>query len=144
VAEILRQECSEDQVNIADIELTLNTRLEGLALGLPIAWPNMNYSGVKPYLAVQIVIVSVENTDVTALKETTKGKYNLAIVSDLEKGQTFSIQKGALIKNGFPAGLRIGAASGIMTIMKPPEIRDGFRDEADWRVPVIIDFQTFT
>jgi hypothetical protein len=130
-------------MNVADIETLLNTRLTGLGLGVPFAWPNLTYSGVKPYIAVQFVRVSTLSIDLAATRETHIGLYSLTVVSATETGQTFSYAKAQAIKNGFPAGLRLNAASGELVITNPAEIKDGFRDGADWRLPVIIGFKTF-
>jgi hypothetical protein len=129
-------------MNVTDIETMLNTRLQGLALGVAFAWPNITYAGTKPYIAVQFVGVSTRHIDIQAQHEVHIGMYALAIVSATETGQALSYAKAQAIKNGFPAGLRLNAASGELIITKPAEIKDGFRDGADWRLPVIIEFQT--
>ena len=130
-------------MNQQDIESVLNSRLVALNLGLPVAFENVDYSGDKPYISTQIVVISTRNTDVTATKEVTRGKYSLTLVSQTGSGRLLNNTTGESIKTGFPAGLTLIAASGKLIVMKPPEIREGFRDGPDWRVPVIVDYNAY-
>ena len=50
-------------------------------------------------------------------------------------------EKADQIANLFPMGRRFSVAGGEIVVMKPADIREGFPQDADWRTPVIVDYE---
>lgn len=115
-----------------------------LGAGLtPVSWPNKPFSDSPPYYAFNVATRLVRNDNLNP----SSGAYltgSISIHSVCELGYlTKSVDKMAEDLIGlFPAGLRISAGTGQITLMMPPDIREGYPDKNLWRVPTLISFIT--
>lgn len=124
-----------------DIEVALKAAIDGAGLAWPIAYPNLNHDGKKPYIAVQFVRVGRRDDTLDGEQTISRGQMIATVVVAVGGSTRTANQKADQIANLFPKGRRLTVAGGEIVIMKPADIREGFPQDADWRTPVIIDFE---
>ncbi|MCC0013872.1 MAG: hypothetical protein H6881_08340 [Rhodobiaceae bacterium] len=124
-----------------NIEVRLKKELKDAALGWSIAWPNQPYSGSKPYLVAQIVRIDRRDDTHDGTLTISQGRMIVTVVSEKGKSTRTSNTMADQVAAVFPHGKRMTVTGGEIVIMKPPLIQDGFPQDADWRTPVIIDYQ---
>jgi hypothetical protein len=125
----------------ADIENALKARVATIVFGRPIAWPNQEFTASPPFATVQIV--RVERTDRTMNGDETisRGRIIVTLVDRLGTSTKTANTLADTVAAAFPVALRIPVTGGQIVIMKPTDIREGFRDGSEWRTPIIIDYQ---
>lgn len=125
----------------ADIEVALKAVIDGAGLSWTVAYPNLNHDGKKPYIAVQFVRVGRRDDTLDGEQTISRGQMIATVVVAVGGSTRTANQKADQIANLFPKGRRLTVAGGEIVIMKPADIREGFPQDADWRTPVIIDFE---
>lgn len=124
-----------------DIEVVLKAAIDGAGLSWPIAYPNINHDGKKPYIAIQFVRVGRRDDTLAGEQTISRGQMIATVVVSVGTSTRVANEKADQIANLFPMGRRLPVAGGEIVIMKPANIREGFPQDADWRTPVIVDFE---
>lgn len=125
----------------ADIEVALKATIDGAGLSWPIAYPNINFSGQKPYIAVQFVRVGRRDDTLAGEQTISRGQMIASVVVAVGGSTKTANQKADQIAALFPMGRRISVSGGEIVIMKPADIREGYPQDADWRTPVFVDYE---
>lgn len=144
----------------ADITTALKDRLADAALGLPIAFPNVGFDPAmtpRPYLEVQWPAArrtgGMQASGFLDAGEVERefGRMSVSVVAHADKDPTTGVggegpanDHADDIAGLFPEGLVLPITGGEITITKPADIRGGYRDDADWRVPVIIEYDALS
>ena len=126
---------------VEDIENGLEAVLGNGGTGYNIAFPNKDHGGEKPHIKVQF---SGRTQIGNALKggqiDRVNGVLQLTVISDVGIQSRPSNTMAQTIANLYGAGDIIPITGGNIVISRKPDIRDGYRDGSDWRVPVIIRY----
>jgi hypothetical protein len=125
----------------ADIELALFAEIEGAAFTLPIWFPNQDAPGEKPYIVVQIVRVNRRDDTLNGENTISLGRVIGTIVTPTGKGSKEATRHADAFAELFPMGKAIPVTGGQIVFTKPADIQEGFPDGADWRVPVIAQYE---
>ncbi len=131
-------------MNPEAIQSALLTRISGVGSGLPPAWPNRDYSDPRPYLEIlpRIADRADETLKGTALRET--GRLAVNVVVEVDSGTVAANTWAAIVAALFPKGLRLAFTGGEIVVHRPVDVRGGFRDGADWKVPIVIHYEAFS
>ena len=126
----------------SEIELALMARLSGAA-GLPaIAWPNVDFgSDTLPRLEVALFRNDTQRLTIGG-KHRRPGILQITVCTRLGIGAKAANQIAETVAGLFPHDLRIATNSATVRVTKAPTIAGGFPDDAVWRVPVSIEFET--
>jgi len=124
-----------------DIEVAMKAAVDGAGVSWPVAYPNINFSGQKPYISVQFVRVGRRDDTLAGEQTISRGKMIATVVVAVGTSTRVANEKADQIANLFPMGRRFSVAGGEIVVMKPADIREGFPQDADWRTPVIVDFE---
>ncbi|MGQ3214789.1 phage tail terminator-like protein [Shinella sp.] len=125
----------------ADIEVALKAAIDGAGLSWPIAYPNIHFNGAKPYIGVQIVRVARRDETLNGELTISRGQVIASVVVALGTSTKTANQKADQFAALFLMGRRIPVTGGEIVIMKPADIREGYPQDADWRTPVIVDYE---
>jgi hypothetical protein len=106
-----------------------------------LAWQNHDAPQVRPYASVQIVRVSTTTPTMAGLAKLHRGYVIVTAVTDFGGFTDDGMEIADAVAAAFPMARRLTAGDGQVTITKPPETLQGFRDGPDWRQPVRIDYQ---
>ncbi|MBL4768344.1 MAG: hypothetical protein JKY94_11635 [Rhodobacteraceae bacterium] len=128
-----------------DIENALGGQLEDNLTGLPssVKWPNKDHDHVKPYLEV---IFSGGQRRGGALKGgntilRSSGVMLINVVTVENEAADPANEYADTLAELFIEGLRLSITGGTVLILKPADVRKGFRDGSDWKVPVVINYE---
>lgn len=125
----------------ADISQTLGQRLAGMTDCPPIAWENKDASPARPYLAVEMVRVSRRAPGLSGGAVIARGFMQVTVVTAVDKWAYPAERLAQQVADRFPKALRLaGPSGGYVTVTEAPDIKQGYRDGPDWRVPVQIDY----
>lgn len=125
------------------VEKALKARVATNSTGLSIAWPNQAHPGTKPFLAVDIVRIARTDPTIAGGKTISQGRLVLNVVVDINTSTATANGHADTLANLFPFPLRIPFAGGHIQISKPADIREGYRTDGEWRVPVLVDYRAF-
>lgn len=125
------------------IEIALRNEIDSGGFTWPIAWPNHTVSNNKPYILFEIVRVGRRDDTLAGEMTISRGQIIGTPVTKVGVASDIGNQKADEIAALFPMGRRITVNGGEILIIKPPDIREGFRQDAEWRTPVIIDYEAF-
>lgn len=131
-------------MNKADINDALTGRLENNLSGANVSYPNVDSKHDRPWYEVSINATGRE----TGLKGTVgagtilreDGILTVVVADDLDKGEYDTNVLAQAVADLFPAGTKLAITGGEITVQSPPEIRGGFRDGSEWRVPVVVSY----
>lgn len=109
---------------------------------LPAVWPNVDpqESTDRPYIEVSFIDPVRLGPNIKGDRTRLVGRFSVVVVVDEGTGEDAAYDYANTVAELFPQGLRIQAASHLITIQQPAEIRSGFRSSPDWRVPVIVQY----
>lgn len=124
-----------------EIENALGQRLKAMTDVPPIAWPNRDANPARPFLHFQHVPVGRTDQTLDGAGEVASGYVTITVVSEQGEFANPANDLAAMVMAQFPYGLELVAGSGVITVMKPPEEQAPFKDGADWRQPVRIDYE---
>lgn len=131
-------------MNKVDINNALKQALIDASLRVTFVWPNVKSKTNRPYISVSIngtsrIDPSLKGQN-SILRET--GVMTLVVTVDQNSSGGEDVANGFAdsLANLFPAGTRLGISGGEIVIQKPPDIRGGFVDEGEWRVPVVVNY----
>lgn len=109
-------------------------------------WPNVASSGatVRPHF--EVVFIAHERTGSSIKGDTIReqGRMAITVVTEADKGEDDANDFADTLADLFPLAFRIPIPGGLITIFQPTEIRPGYRDGPDWRVPVIVKYRAIT
>lgn len=128
----------------SDVRNALKSRLAGGSIGPAGAWPNVNFTGSRPYFDVSFTGVSRDGGTLKGdelLRET--GQFNAVVVIDQNApgGADSALDYADAVAALFPEGQRITITGGEITIPRPADIRGGYPTETDYRVPVVVRYR---
>lgn len=128
-------------MNEADISQTLGQHLANMTDCPTIVWENKDATPDRPYLVVQMVRVSRKSPGLNGGGEISKGFMQVTIVADVDKWAFPAERLAQDISDRFPKALRLpGPSGGKVTVTESADIKTGFRDGPDWRLPVQINY----
>lgn len=127
-----------------DIANALKARLANGGIGINGAWPNVGYGGTKPYFEVQNAAANRSQPALNGGTLYEEGRLSVAVIVDVDTGETAANDCADAVSALYPKGLSIIIPNGAVTITGPATIAPGYRDEADWRVPVTIPYRART
>jgi hypothetical protein len=125
-----------------DVNNALKARLANGGTGLAETMPAVDPQGAvdRPYFEVlfpdQFRTGPMLSADV--IEET--GIMSVVIVVEFGVGEDAANDFADAISDLFPQALDIAITGGLITIEQPADIRGGFRDKNDWRVPVLVSY----
>lgn len=126
-----------------EIELALKERIAGNSTGLSIAWPNQHHPGTLPFLQVDLVRVSRTDPTIAGGQTASQGRIVATVVRDIGEASTTATGQAEVIAALFPFPMRLPLTGGHIQITKPADIREGYRQDNQWRVPVVVDYRAF-
>lgn len=127
----------------ADIELVLKERITGNGTGLSIAWQNQAHNGTMPFLQVDLVRVARTDPTIAGSKTISQGRIVATVVRETGESTQTGTRQAEVIAELFPFPLRLPIDGGHIQITKPPDVREGYRQDNQWRVMVVIDYRAF-
>lgn len=129
-------------ISEVDISGALGAYLESMTNVFPIAWENRNFTPDEdPYLVVEVVRVSKVDDTLNGEGSIHRGFLQVTVVGLLDKWAHPNERQADLIVAQFPKGLKLTISGGQITINKPSFVGQGYRDAADWRLPVKINYE---
>jgi len=139
-------------MNKKDIVNALKQTLDEGSLGLGIEWPNVSTGQLpdRPYLGVGFEVAARSGGTLKGNEVTREvGRMIVQVVTEragemaagAPQGEDAAYDHADSVAALFPEGLRLSITGGQVVVTAPPEIRGGFPDESDWRVPVVIRYQ---
>jgi hypothetical protein len=128
-------------VNEADIANALGQRLAAAPSLGTIAWPNDGTTPTAPYLVFDHVPVSRVDRTLAGGGEIAEGYVMIGVVAALNEFATPANVIADAIAARFPYALRLSFTGGTIVITQPPVILRGYPDDANWRVPVRINYR---
>ncbi|MBA8799154.1 hypothetical protein FHW77_002873 [Agrobacterium sp. RC10-4-1] len=128
-------------MNQTNIELTLAADFNAAAGGWKVAFPNIPFRSPKPYVRFEIVRVSNRDDTLEGQAPISKGRIVATVVTEIGTKSKDANTKADQIAAYYPMGRRIPIINGEIVIIAPPNIQEGFPQDADWRTPVIIDYE---
>ncbi len=132
-------------MNEVDIEQAMKDLLENNMTGLPasVAWPNQKHDRVRPYL--EVIFSGGQRTGgALAGGETILQSVGVMLINVVTEQNTATATANAYadtLAALFYEGRMIAITGGTITLMKPADIRKGLNADADWRVPVVVNYQ---
>lgn len=106
-----------------------------------IVLENRDSIPARPYVVVEIVRVSKTDATLDGTAPTHRGFLQATVVSDTDDWANPGLEIAEEVAAVFPYTLRIAAGTGEITILKPPQVEQSFRDGPDWRTPVRVDYE---
>ena len=128
-------------MNKKDIVNALKDQLDGTIFGLGLSMPNVDYSGSRPYIEVSFPDAARSGGTLKGgeiIREI--GRMSVIVCTDLDKGEDEANDYADQVAAKFPEGKSFPITGGKVIITAPPDIRGGFRDGPEWRVPVIVRY----
>ncbi len=126
----------------SEINSALKARLENGETALEGTWPNVDPQGpmIRPYFELLFPVADRAGQSLNGKLIRETGRMSVIVVVKGGTGEAVANDYAEAIGDLFPQGLRIPITGGVVTIQQPADIRGGFRDNSDWRVPVIIRY----
>ena len=126
----------------SDINTALKARLATGGTGLSGTWPNVDPQGPvsRPFFEVQFPAQNRNGDYLSADVVRETGSMAVIVVVSGGTGEDAANDYAEAVSDLFPQSLRIAFTNGEITIEQPVDIRGGFRDGPDWRVPVIVQY----
>jgi hypothetical protein len=122
-----------------EIRNALKSRLAGGSIGPGAAWPNVEYSGARPYFDTSFTgIVREGGTLKGDETKTEAGQFTAVVVVDHGGGEDAALDYADAVAALFPEGQRIAITGGQIVIRRRAQVRAGYPTETDYRMPVAI------
>lgn len=135
-------------MNTELVQQALIDRMASVGAALPPILPNRDATDANDTLPrvefLPFVRARSGGTLAGGEDERETGRMVVNVVTALDKGTDEAHGYADQIAGLFPEGLRLMPdASHVVTIPAPPEVRGGFRDEVEWKVPVVVFYEAF-
>lgn len=125
-----------------DITAAIKARIDGAGLIWPIAWQNVDHNGMpKPYIVVSVVKISRRDDTLNGENTISLGRVVATTVTAQGIGARTGELKAQQFAALFPMGLTIPVTGGQIVFTKPADINEGFPQDADWRTPVVCQYE---
>lgn len=127
----------------SDITAGIKAQLAGGAIGIPGRWPNVGEDGqppARPYFDVAFASANRDNPAIASLSFVERGTVAVTVVVEVDTGTTEAEDFADDVSDLFVHGQVIPITGGNIHITGPCEIKPGFRDGPDWRVPVMVKY----
>lgn len=129
-------------MNTADIRNGLKAVLDGASLGLQFAWPNVEFTGSRPYGVVQITPATRRGGTLAGNEvDREDGILSVVVAVDEGSGEAAAAAYCDSVAALFTEGSRLSITGGQIEIIARPEIRAAFTDAKEFRVPVIVRYR---
>jgi len=129
-------------MNTKDIRNALKSRLAGGSIGPGAAWPNVEYTGARPYFDTSFTGLVREGGTLKGDEiDAETGQFTAVVVVDQGGGENEALDYADAVKDLFPEGHRINITGGEIVIRRPADIRGGFPTDTDYRMPVAIFYR---
>lgn len=133
-------------MNTKDIRNALKSRLAGGYIGpgagAGLAWPNVDYSGARPYFDTSFTGLVREGGTLKGNEiKTETGQFSAVVVVEQGSGEDAAADYADAVAALFPEGQRITITGGEIVIRRPVDIRGGFPTNQDYRMPVAIFYR---
>lgn len=128
-------------MNEADIANALGQRLAASPSLGTIVFENKDATPARPYLQFEVVRINRTDPTINATAPVSRGFALVTVVGEVDRFATAATQIADDVVARFPMGLRLNISGGVIVIMQPPSVLQGFRDGPDWRVPVRIEYE---
>ena len=129
-------------MTLAEIEDAVGQHLAAMPQCPPIAWPDQSIEAPRPVIEFRHIPASVTDETLAGERAIWRGQFLLTVMTRRGGLAKDARAIAANIAARFPQALRLSAGDGVVLIRKPAEPRAGFPDGSDWRLPVVIDYQT--
>lgn len=106
-----------------------------------IVLENRDSIPARPYIVLEIVRVSKTDATLDGAQPIHRGFLQATVVSDTDAWANTGLDIAEEVAAVFPYGQRFAAGGGEITIKKPPQVEQAFRDGPDWRTPVRVDYE---
>lgn len=110
--------------------------------GITKVYPNLPFTGVKPYASLQFVHVDPQAvgmaSDAGLIYE---GLMLVTVVTELGKGLEVAANAASLIAARYSYARTIAATGGRIEIPSPTHVMEGFRQDMDWRTPIRVPYR---
>lgn len=132
-------------MSIRTIQDTIMADFAALTLtGIAKVYPNIPYSGQKPYASLQFAHTNVSAVSIASgSKQVFEGFAIFTVVTELGRGLEAAAIAAATIAARYNFGRLITASGGRLEIPSPPYVMDGFRQDSDWRTPIRVPYRGF-
>jgi hypothetical protein len=125
-----------------DITAAIKARVDAGGLVWPIAWQNVDHEGMsKPYIVVSVVKINRRDDTLNGENTISLGRVVATTVTATGIGSRTGELKAQQFADLFPMGLIIPVTNGQIVFTKPADIQEGFPQGADWRTPVIAQYE---
>lgn len=130
-------------MNIGAIKRAIGQRLTETPNIPAIVWPNRDAGQPSwPYIVVDYVPTGRTTPTLAGTVITDSGYAMITVVSELDAFETDADTWAQTIADRFQMGLRLTIEGERVLIIKPSEIKQGYRDGVYWRTPVKVFYQT--
>lgn len=125
------------------VEAALEARVATNSTGLSIAWPNQDHPGTKPFLAVDIVRIARTDPTIKGGHTISQGRLVMTVVVPINTSTAVANGHADTLAALFPFASSLWTGTTRIDITKPADIREGYRTDGEWRVPVLVDYRAF-
>lgn len=124
-----------------EIERVLKADIIAANLSWPVIWPNHTLPNTKPFILFEIIRVNRRDDTLAGEMTISRGQLIATPITKVGIDSEAGNEKADEVAGLFPMGRRIAVPGGEIVILKPADIREGFRQHTEWRTPVIVDFE---
>lgn len=130
----------------ADILGALMSRVNSLGLGVPVAWPGVNFDPPADgkYIAATFIPNGAGRVAIsTGTAHRHIGMLQLSVFWPRGAGQVAPLEKASEIVDGFTTDLKLTAGSNTVRITKKPDLAGPLTEPHATHVPVTVSWETF-
>lgn len=129
-------------MNEADISQALGQHLASMTDVPSIVWENKDSTAgkAKPYLVVQNVRTGRTDDTLDGVAPISRGYLMVTVVEEKNKFATPAEVLADSIAAWFPQGTELPITGAMVTITTPSNVKPGFSDDINWRIPVRINY----
>ena len=126
-----------------DIQEALFQRIMTAGLVWPVIIPNIDVPEPKPIPRLDVYVDRNGGDDVSLNggSQYSLGILRILAVSLKGTGQTVALDKCQEVAALFPKALRLNIPSAQVVITNPATVRAGFRNGAEWVIPIIANYR---
>lgn len=124
-----------------DIAQALRLHLETMPDRLPTSWDNKDLEKIqRPYLVSEIVRTGRTSRRLDGTGVKSRGFFMVTVVIERGSWATTAEAEGDRLLDHFAHPLSLDVPGGKVKSTKPPELKQGYPDGPNYRLPVRIDY----